>query len=116
MVYTSPMAFKTSNSPVRIAVALVGAVIFPLLIFKGVAAFNDVMKMFAALPVASSGPKYTCPQGLALHTFEATGKAECIPAPSTTEGVVSVGIYKPREKPAADVGAPASSAPPTKPR
>lgn len=72
----------------------------PLLIFKGVAAFNDVLKMFAALPVARA-PAYTCPQGLALRTSAATGVSECIPAPSATAGVVSVGIFAPREKAAA---------------
>ncbi|MBL8644358.1 MAG: hypothetical protein JNK21_10535 [Rhodospirillaceae bacterium] len=91
-----------------LAVAVTAGVTF--LIFRGVAAFNDVLKMYNAMPVAQP---YTCPNGYVLVTLK-DGRQDCVPAPSDTKGVVPVGLYQrppAAQKPATQKPVPAKPTP-----
>lgn len=102
IVYIPCMPAFFSMRLVRNLLALCITALFTFLIFRGVAAFNDVLKMFNALPVEQ---RLACPEGLKRIKSEKTGIQECIPAPSDTKGVVPVGLYL-RDKPPPAAAAP----------
>lgn len=98
---------------VRNILALGATLFLTFMVFRGVAAFNDVLKMFNALPVET---RIVCPEGLMRIKSGKTGQQECIPAPSATKGVVPVGIYiRDRAAPAAPPAASPATPSPQKP-
>jgi len=102
------MSQRSSKTLVRNVIALGGTMFITFLIFRGVAAFNDVLKLFSNVPVVAA-PR--CPAGLTLLTSAATGESECVPTRSDTPGVVSVGLYIRPEAPKKEPQKPAT--PPT---
>lgn len=94
MGYTQLMSQFLSQRLIRNLLAVSAALFVTFMVFRGVSAFNDAMKMFSQLPVAQP---VSCPEGLRLITSPKTGIQECIPAPSSTKGVVPVGIYPLRQ-------------------
>ncbi|MBL8630731.1 MAG: hypothetical protein JNM81_13930 [Rhodospirillaceae bacterium] len=111
-----------SSRLVRNVLAIAGMLFTTFVIFRGVAAFNDVLKMYNSMPVVSP-VAYTCPKGYVLVNIGKTDKQECIPAPYETKGVVAVGLYQterkaplvPEQKAPAASAAPAAVAPTNKP-
>lgn len=115
MLYTAAMAESfasrlLSSRLVRNTLAIAGTVVVTLIVFRAVAAFNDVLKIYNAMPVVSP-TVYTCPKGYVLVKIGKTDKQECIPAPSTTEGVVPVGLYQPARQASPAPPPPAAKSP-----
>jgi hypothetical protein len=96
----------TTSRLLRNILAIGATVVIVFFVFRAVAAFNDVLKMYNSMPVVSP-QAYTCPKGYALVNIGKTDKKECIPAASATPGVVAVGLA-PAEKTASKPVPPAT--------
>jgi hypothetical protein len=103
-----------SSRLIRNLLAIAGTLVLTFFVFRGVAAFNDVLKMYNALPVAQPEPQYTCPKGYVLSATKSGGQ-ECIPAPSATKGVVSVGVTAPSSVNKSAPPSPPANKPPVSP-